>query len=417
MRCGRPLRRLRAQFETSEVEITVTRDYGQGADDAVNWLTFSLLGASILVITVLAATLGLKEALVVAVSIPTTFSIALLINYLAGFSLNRVTLFALIVALGLIVDDSIVSIDNIHRYLHTAAGKGLRGLDKIAAAVREVVPPMLLTSLVVVAAFVPLAFVTGLMGPYMAPMALTVPVAMMASTAVATLAVPWLAYLLLADRGKEAESGEDSDSDDDNSQQGDASEDDATSIENDASDDEVYTTARYRWYAWVVAPLLDRRPLAYGLIGGLLLLLAVSVAIPLMQWIPLKLLPYDDAEKIQIVVDQKEGATLEDTASLLGELAGEVLRQNEVLDVTAYAGIASPVDFNGLVRSYYLREGPHLGDIRINLIDDDTVLTAATRSGSACGNGCGPSPKNTMPPYRSWNARPAHRCWHRWWPK
>ncbi|MFP4157522.1 MAG: efflux RND transporter permease subunit [Opitutales bacterium] len=366
------LRRLRPYFETQEVEIAVTRDYGASADHAVNWLAFSLLGASLLVVAVLAATLGLRAALIVAVSIPTTFSIGLLVNYLAGFSLNRVTLFALIVALGLIVDDSIVSIDNIHRYLHTAAGRGLRGLDKIAAAVREVVPPMVLTSLVVVAAFVPLAFVTGLMGPYMAPMALTVPVAMMASTAVATLAVPWLAYLLLAGRGKEKDAEHDSGPNSDVANEAaEAESGDEAASDTDDDDDEVYATARYRWYAKVVAPLLDRRPLAYGLIGGLLLLLVVSLAIPLMQWIPLKLLPYDDAEEMQIVVDQKEDATLEDTAGLLGALAEEVLRQREVLDLTAYAGTASPVDFNGLVRSYYLREGPHLGDIRINLIDDD----------------------------------------------
>ncbi|HKK17387.1 MAG TPA: efflux RND transporter permease subunit [Opitutales bacterium] len=367
---------LRTYFESEEVGIAITRDYGQGADDAVNWLTYSLLGASGLVIAVLAAALGLKEALIVAVSIPTTFSIALLVNYLAGFSLNRVTLFALIVALGLIVDDSIVSIDNIHRYLNTSAGKGLHGLSRVAAAVREVLPPMLLTSLVVVAAFVPLAFVTGLMGPYMAPMALTVPVAMMASTAVATLAVPWLAQLLLAGKGKpdgtEARrDGAERPAKEANSS-GDATEDtEEAKSTKQVETDEVYQTARYRWYSKIVEPLLERRILGFGLIGVLLLLFVFSAAIPLMQWIPLKLLPYDDAEEMQLVVDQKEGATLEETTALLGELAEVVLRQREVLDMTAYAGIASPVGFNGLVRGYYLREGPHLGDIRINLIDDD----------------------------------------------
>ena len=367
------LDRLRPYFESREVGIAVTRDYGQGADDAVNWLVYSLLGASALVITVLAVTLGLKEALIVAVSIPATFSIALLVNYLAGFSLNRVTLFALIVALGLIVDDSIVSIDNIYRYLNTAAGKGLRGIERIAAAVREVVPPMVLTSLVVVAAFVPLAFVTGLMGPYMAPMALTVPVAMMASTAVATLAVPWLAHLLLAGRKKDAESPENSGQAADATDDGERKDDDNTdagSARNDDGDD-VYATSRYRWYSRVVGPLLDKRPLAYGFMGVLLVLFAISVAIPLMQWIPLKLLPYDDTEDMQIIVDQHEEATLEDTAALLGELSAQALRQREVLDLTAYAGTGGPVGFNGLVRGYYLREGPHLGDIRINLIDDD----------------------------------------------
>ncbi|MFP4352545.1 MAG: efflux RND transporter permease subunit [Puniceicoccaceae bacterium] len=360
------LNRLRPAFETRGVGMAITRDYGRSADDAVDWLVFSLLGASVLVIAVLAAALGLKEALIVAVSIPTTFSIALLVNYLAGFSLNRVTLFALIVALGLIVDDSIVSIDNIHRYLHTRAGEGFRGLDRIAAAVREVVPPMVLTSLVVVAAFVPLAFVTGLMGPYMAPMALTVPVAMISSTAVAALAVPWLAHLLLAARGKAADSTAEAAG----AERRSGHEPDAEAQDRKSGDD-VCGTSRYRWYSRVVGPLLDKPPLAYGFVGALLLLFALSAAIPLMRWIPLKLLPYDDAEEIQIVVDQKEDATLEDTLALLGEISAQVLRQREVRNLTVHAGTAGPVDFNGLVRSYYLRGGAHLGDIQINLVDDD----------------------------------------------
>lgn len=340
-----------------DVELTVTRDYGQGADAAVNWLVFSLLGSSIVVMAILAASLGMREALIVAVSVPTTFAIALLVNYLAGFSLNRVTLFALIVALGLIVDDSIVSIDNIHRYLHTAAG-GRRGrLGKIAAAVREVFPPMVLTSLVVVVAFLPLAFVTGLMGPYMAPMALTVPVAMVTSTAVATLIVPWLAKLILREPDAAGTSGSPETADPDDS--------------GSAEDENIEQSPRYRAYSRIVSPLLDRRGLAYLFLGTLLLLFAGAVAMPFLQLIPLKLLPHDNAEKIQWVVDQEEGSSLESTAALNQELAAVALRQKEVKDVTAYAGDASPVDFNGLVRGYYLRRGPHIGDVRINLVDDD----------------------------------------------
>lgn len=357
------LEELRPFFAAEDVGVAVTRDYGASADNAVDWLVFSLAGSSLVVIVLLAVTLGWREALIVAVSVPTTFAVALLVNYLSGFSLNRITLFALIVALGLIVDDSIVSIENIHRYLHTSAGRGLNHVSRIVGAVREVLPPMLLTSLVVVVAFIPLAFVTGLMGPYMAPMALTVPVAMLSSTLVAALIVPWIAKLVL--RGPE-KGGEAAQANDGKAQS--TGRDEAA--DTDEADDELEASARYRSYAAVVAPLLDRRKLAFAFIGGLILLLIVSLGLPLLQLIPLKLLPYDDAEKLQFVVDREEGATVEGTAALNRELSALALRQNEVIDATAYAGTSGPIDFNGLVRGYYLREGPQVGDVRINLIKD-----------------------------------------------
>lgn len=348
---------LESALGAAEVELDVTRDYGRSADDAVDWLVASLAGASIVVMAVLAVSLGFREALIVAVSVPTTFALALLVNYLADFSLNRVTLFALIVALGLIVDDSIVSIDNIHRYLTTAAGRGRSRLGRIAAAVREVLPPMLLTSLVVVLSFVPLAFMTGLMGPYMQPMAVTVPVAMLASTAVAALVVPWLALLVLRSSPGSA-APEDTDE-----RSGEAS--------GAPSEEAVEDTALYRAYARVVAPFLDDRRRAAGLFCGLLAAFALALAIPLLQWIPLKLLPFDDTEKLQLVIEQDADATLERTVALVDSLGDFLLRQREVVDVTAYAGDASPVDFNGLVRGYYLREGPAVGDIRVNVVEGD----------------------------------------------
>ena len=344
------------------VELTITRDYGAAADDAVNWLVWSLLGASVVVMAVLAATLGLRESLIVAVSVPTTFAVALLVNFLADFSLNRVTLFALIVALGLIVDDSIVSIDNINRYLHTAAGRGRSAVASIVLAVREVVPPMILTSLVVIVAFAQLAFVTGLMGPYMAPMALTVPVAMAASTAVAALIVPWLAQLVFAKAADRAAAQRRSD----NAEGEQKSEEDA---ENADDVDDVAATRRYRIYRKLITPLLDRRGPRGLFLVGLVVLFLGAAAMPLVGLIPLKLLPYDNADKLQFVVDLPEDATVEQTAALTRELSAYAARQSEVVNVTAYAGTASPVDFNGLVRGYYLREGPHVGDVRLNLID------------------------------------------------
>ncbi|MFW5682926.1 MAG: efflux RND transporter permease subunit, partial [Phycisphaeraceae bacterium] len=353
------LAELEPQLLGDNVELTITRDYGQAADDAVNWLVWSLLGASVVVMAVLAATLGWRESLIVAVSVPTTFAVALLVNFLVDFSLNRVTLFALIVALGLIVDDSIVSIDNIHRYLHTAAGRGRSAVANIVLAVREVLPPMILTSLVVIVAFVPMAFVTGLMGPYMAPMALTVPVAMAASTAVAALIVPWLAQLVFAKAADRA-AAERQRHEDEQEQEG---------AQNTENADDVTATRRYRMYRRLITPLLDRRGPRRAFILGLVVLLLGAAAMPLVGLIPLKLLPYDNAEKLQFVIDLPEDATLERTAALSRELAAYAARQSEVVDVTAYAGTASPVDFNGLVRRYYLRDGPHVGDVRLNLID------------------------------------------------
>ena len=354
--------RLRPHLLPDDVGLTITRDYGASADDAVNWLVYSLLASSAVVMAVLAAALGVKEALVVAVSVPTTFAIALLVNYLAGYSLNRVTLFALIVALGLIVDDSIVSIDNIHRWLHTAVGEGVNRFERIAGAVGEVVPPMVLTSLVVVVAFVPLAFVTGLMGPYMAPMALIVPVAMIASTAVATLLVPWLALVVFSEGA-----------DRDGQRGNDAAEAAPTGNNNIADDqsDSVERTRRYRFYDRVVAPFIERRPLGVTLVVAMIVLFCGSLALPALGLIPLKLLPYDNNEKLQFVIDLPEDAPVEKTAALASELTELALRQREVLNVTSYAGLPSPLDFNGLVRGYYLRSGEHVGDVRVNMVDYD----------------------------------------------
>lgn len=351
---------LRPSLLSDDVALTITRDYGASADAAVDWLVYSLLASSAVVMAVLAAALGIKEALIVAISVPTTFAVALLVNYLAGYSLNRVTLFALIVALGLIVDDSIVSIDNIHRWLHTAAGGRLGRLERISAAVREVVPPMVLTSLVVVVAFVPLAFITGLMGPYMAPMALTVPIAMAASTAIATLIVPWLALVVFSEGSSNSDARHRRD-------QAHRRRQNSTSGESENFED----MKRYRFYRRIVAPFIDRR--AYGsiLVGAMILLFVGALTLPALGFIPLKLLPYDNNEKLQFVIDLPEGSPVERTAALAAELADLALEQHEVLDVTSYSGLPSPLDFNGLVRGHYLRSGENIGDVRVNMMEDD----------------------------------------------
>ncbi len=353
---------LRPALMPDDVELTITRDYGRSADEAVDWLVYSLLAASMVVIALLAVSLGMREALIVAVSVPTTFATTLLVNELAGYTLNRVTLFALIVALGLIVDDSIVSIDNIHRWLHTSAGAGLDRLGRITGAVREVVPPMVLTSIVVVVAFVPLAFVTGLMGPYMAPMALAVPVAMVASTTVAVLVVPWLALVVFADAAGEGRRGPG---------EGRRARSRAGGRDRADEGDDVERTLRYRLYARAVTPFLDRRRYGLGLVVAAAVLLAGALALPVLGLIPLKLLPYDDTEKLQFVIDMPEGTPVERTASVAADLAELALAQREVVDVTTYAGRPSPVDFNGLVRGHYLRRGEHVGDVRVNMLKYD----------------------------------------------
>jgi multidrug efflux pump subunit AcrB len=319
------------------VEYSITRNYGESADDKVNELVEGLAIAVIIVIGLIALTLGWREAMVVAVAVPITFSLTLIVNYLLGYTINRVTLFALTLALGLVVDDPVVDVENIYRHFKMRLESPYRA---VLSAVREVRPPIILATLAVIVSFVPMFFITGMMGPYMRPMALNVPISMLMSLVVAFTITPWMTYhVLKGEYGKEAEPPW-----------------------------TVETSLSYRMYVAVVSPFLDSRRRSRLLLGlmGVAFLFAVWLAAG--RHVPLKMLPFDNKNEFQIVIDMPKGTTLERTDAAARAL-GDVLRTvPEMTDFEIYSGTASAIDFNGLVRHYYLRRGPDVADIRVNLV-------------------------------------------------
>jgi len=332
----RKLEELQGGVIPAGVEVLITRNYGETANEKVNELVGELASAVVLVVGLIALTLGWREALVVATAVPLTFSLTLLINYLAGYTINRVTLFALILSLGLVVDDPIVDVENIFRHLRLRLQKPR---DAVLAAVNEVRPPIILATLAVIVSFLPMFFITGMMGPYMRPMALNVPVAMLMSMVVAFTVTPWLSYhALRGAHGRE----------------------EAPLV--------LERTWTYRIYRFLLAPLVRSRLAAWLLLVVVAGLFALSSLLAATGRVPLKMLPFDNKNEFQIVVDMPEGTTVETTDAALRALSDELRGVPEVTSVLTFAGLASPIDFNGMVRHYYLRSGPHVGDIRVNLL-------------------------------------------------
>lgn len=332
-----------ADLLPEDVHWRVTRDHGRTADDKVDELLEGLWVAVIIVIALIALTLGIREGLVVATAVPITFALTLFVNEMAGYSINRVTLFALTLSLGLVVDDPIVDVENIYRHLRQGKRKPLQA---VLAAVNEVRPPIILATLAVMVSFIPLFFITGMMGPYMGPMALNVPLAMLMSLLVAFAVTPWLSYYVLRNHVKP----------------------DPEAVDLEDDHEAVRRSGIYRAYAWFMRPVLAHGWLRWTLLLVTGLLFAASGWIAMTRRVPLKMLPFDNKLELQVVVDLPEGTTLERTDAVLGELARVVRGAEEVTDVTTYAGQASPIDFNGMVRHYQLRQLPHQGDLRINLV-------------------------------------------------
>ncbi len=323
------------------VRIEITRNYGETAQEKVNGLLSSLAFAVMSVVILLAITIGWRESMVVALAVPISFSLALFVNYLMGYTINRVTLFALILSLGLVVDDPITNVDNIQRHILTGIRKPL---DATLFAVNEVLPPVLMSTLAIVVCFAPLFFITGMMGPYMAPMAANVPVTVVFSTFCALTVVPWFTYNLL----KKVEIG------------------DPEKKKKDKTDKQQSGWIA-KTYRAVVGPFLRYQGLRYGLVVAILLLLAVPVLLVIFRLVPLKMLPFDNKDEFQIVIDMPEGTTLETTDAVARDFEAYIAKVAEVDSYVSYAGVPSPMDFNGMVRHYYLREGSNLADIRVNL--------------------------------------------------
>jgi multidrug efflux pump subunit AcrB len=331
-RIERRLQELARTHLPEGVQVRITRNYGKTADEKVDSLIRSMGLAILIVVALLAWVLGWREALVVAVAVPITFSLSLFVNFAAGYTINRVTLFALILSLGLVVDDSIVDVENINRHLRRRAQPPLQA---VLRAVNEVRPPILLATLAVIVSFLPMLFITGMMGPYMRPMALNVPVAMLMSTVVELTVTPWVAYRVL--RGRAAP-------------------------ENGSSEGRLA-----RLYSRLLLPFLGQRPRAWGLLGVTALLFVAAGGLAVFRAVPLKMLPFDNKDELQVVVDPPEGTTLERTDAIVRSLGAVLRRAPEVRDFEGYVGLASPMDFNGMVRHYFLRRGPNVADIRINL--------------------------------------------------
>lgn len=341
------IRELQRSVVPSDMQLIVTRNMGVTANHKVNELIEALAVAILIVLALLSVALGWRAAFVVALAVPVVFALTLVVNLLFGYTINRVTLFALILSLGLLVDDPIVDVENIHRHFHTRR-RASRSI--VLQAVNEVRPPLIAATIAVILSFVPMFFITGMMGPYMRPMALNVPVTMIMSMVVSFTITPWLAYHMLRRTAGN-----------DTREQG------ASHGTEDTWD--VTGTLTYRLFRPLMEPLLKRRWAAWLFLGAMGVAMAAATLMPLLRAVPLKMLPFDNKNELQLVLDMPRGTSLERTAAVLGAFEDFLQTVPEVAAFESYCGAPSPMDFNGLVRHYYLRRDPHQGEIRIILAD------------------------------------------------
>ncbi|HSO84899.1 efflux RND transporter permease subunit [Thiocapsa sp.] len=337
----RKVETLRGTSIPNGVEVTVTRDYGRTAEEKSNELLFHMGLAVFGVSVLIAIVLGWREAGVVAIAIPVTLALTLATFYLLDFTLNRVTLFALIFSIGILVDDPIVDVENVVRHFRLPANRGRPLKDVTVEAVNEVRSPLILATLTVIAAVLPMAFVQGLMGPYMRPIPVGATAAMLFSMAVAFVVTPWAAYRML--RWHARGGGQ-------------------------VADREDVTTRAYRR---VMGPMIRRPLLGIVFLATITLLLVGAVGLVATGAVKVKMLPYDNKSELQIIVDMDEGTTLEHTTNVTRRIAARLSREPEVMNYQIYAGTSAPYNFNGLVRHYFLRQGPNVADIQVNLVPGD----------------------------------------------
>jgi multidrug efflux pump subunit AcrB len=326
----------RGSLIPGEVQMTVTRHYGETAREKSDELLFHMIIAVVSVTILIGFTLGLRESGVVALAIPVTLALTLAVFYLYGYTLNRITLFALIFSIGILVDDAIVVVENVVRHYRLPGNAGRSRIELVLEAVDEVGNPTILATFTVIAAILPMAFVGGLMGPYMRPIPVGASAAMIFSMIVAFIVTPWASVRLITAGGHG---------------------------HGDHGPEDWAT----RLYRRVMDPLLHRPAARYGFLLAVLLLLAASCLLVGLGLVKVKMLPFDNKSEFQVIVDMPEGATLEQTAGACLEMGRYLATVNEVVDYQIHAGTAGPFNFNGLVRHYFLRGGPHLADIQVNL--------------------------------------------------
>src|SRR5690554_5596590 len=333
---------LRADLIPDDVHVEVTRNYGETASQKVSELLLHLIGAIIAVTFVVMLAMGWRGGLVVFLSVPITFALTLLSYYLLDYTLNRITLFALVFVTGIVVDDSIIIAENMHRHFKM---KRLPFKQAAIYAINEVGNPTILATFTVIASVLPMAFVSGLMGPYMSPMPIGASIAMVLSLFVALTVTPYLGLIFLREKEKKGKPVKK-----------------AKTLEE---------TRIYRLYAKVQTPLLNNRGKRWIFLGGITLLLLGSVAMFFTKTVAVKMLPFDNKNEMQVVIDMPEGTTLERTAVVAKEIGQYLATQPLVVDYQNYVGTSAPITFNGLVRHYDLRKGSNVADIQVNLIEKD----------------------------------------------
>ncbi len=331
----------RSRLLPADVLVDVTRNYGETASEKSNELMFHLLIATLSVTILIGLFLGWREALVVLVAVPVTLALTLFVYYALGYSLNRITLFALIFSIGILVDDAIVVVENIYRHLQM----GDRTPDVAAVeGVDEVGNPTILATFTVIAAILPMAFVSGLMGPYMRPIPVGASAAMLASLAVAFIITPYLALRLL--KGHVAT---------------------GTHMPDRAHEPEELSGFA-RFYTGIMTPLMDIPRRRKAFYGGIVALLLMSMGLLAVKLVEVKMLPFDNKSEFQVVLDLPEGATLETSNAAAGAVAAYLRTVPEVTSTETYAGTSAPFNFNGLVRHYFMRRGANVADVQVNLL-------------------------------------------------
>ncbi len=333
---------LKAKLLPSEVQLTVSRNYGETASDKVSELLFHLFISIVVVTLFVMLAMGWRGGLVVFLSVPVTFALTLFSYYMMHYTLNRITLFALVFITGIVVDDSIIIAENMHRHFKM---KKLPPLQAAIYAINEVGNPTILATFTVVAAVLPMAFVSGMMGPYMSPMPIGASIAMMLSLIVALTLTPYLGYIFLREKEKQSFAHESSK---------------PIALEN---------TGIYKIYRAFIYPLLESRWKRWTFILVIVGILLGSLSMFYTKAVAVKMLPFDNKNEFQIVIDMPEGTTLEKTQAVAKDIADFVAQQPMVENYQTYIGTSAPISFNGLVRHYDLRRGENVADIQVNLVD------------------------------------------------
>ena len=331
---------LKKSLIPNDIHVSVTRNYGQTASDKVSELLMHLMIAIIAVTLLVMLAMGWRGALVVFLSIPVTFALTLFSYYFMDYTLNRITLFALVFVTGIVVDDSIIIAENMHRHFKS---KRLPFKQAAIFAINEVGNPTILATFTVVASILPMAFVSGLMGPYMSPMPIGASIAMVFSLLVALTITPYLGLKFLQAKEKHGEKNSD-------------------------APKKLEDSKLFKIYIKLINPLIDNKKIRFTFFGVNILLLVISIALFFTKSVAVKMLPFDNKNEFQIVIDMPEGTTLERTAVVTKEIAQYISKNPLVKDYQSYVGTASPITFNGLVRHYDLRRGSNIADIQVNLV-------------------------------------------------